>query len=269
VKSFEKGGSVFEFMDETQQSGPVEPAGVPRTSLAARLMNVYVAPGEVFAEVKDSPPVTANWAVPMVIAMIAGIIYSLVVFSQPAILQGMKEAAEKPIQEQVAAGKKTQQEADKQIQGVEMFMTPTIMKAVGAGGSILGTSIWLFFCALIVWLIGRFGMQGEFSYMRAVEVAGLSAMISALGGIVGMLLAVIYGNTSMTAGPVLLVGHFDTHSRLHNILKALDVMTLWYLAVLSVGVGTVTGKGSGRAAVWIFGVWAVIVGGLIFLFVKP
>ena len=81
-------------------------------SLAARLTGVFAGPGEVFAEVKNSPSTSANWIAPLVIAMIAGIIYVMVVFSQPAVIQGMNEARDKQFQRQVAAGKMTQKQAD-------------------------------------------------------------------------------------------------------------------------------------------------------------
>jgi hypothetical protein len=119
------------FMDEIQQPGPGGQPVVPRMSLAARLTNVFVAPGEVFAEVKDSPPTPANWVAPMIIAMVAGIIYTMVVFSQPAVIQGMKEAREKQMQQQVAAGKMTQKQADAATEMAEKFMTPMVMKMVG------------------------------------------------------------------------------------------------------------------------------------------
>jgi hypothetical protein len=254
-------------MEEIQQSEPGEQPIASRTSLAARLTNIFVAPGEVFAEVKDSPPTPANWVAPIIIAMVAGIIYSMVVFSQPAIIQGMKEAREKGVQEQVTAGKMTQAQADKATEMAEKFMTPMVMKVVGIIFSVIGTGVGLFLSALFVWLIGRFGLKGQFGYMRAVEVVGLSMMISVLGIIISMLLAVIYGDPAMKPSPMLLLSHFDNHNRVHVLLAALDVTTLWYLAVLSVGLAQVTGKGFARAAVWIYGLWAFITVGMIWLFV--
>lgn len=241
-----------------QQSGPGEQPAAAQMSLAARLMNVFLAPGEVFAEIKDRPVVPANWVTPMILAMIAGIIYTMVVFSQPAVIQGMKETQEKALQERVTAGKMTQQQADAAAEMSGKFMTPTVLKLFGIGGSIIVTALWLFFCALIVWLVGRFGMHGGVGYMRAVEIMGLSLMISVLGAIIGMLLAVIYGSPAMTPSAILLVGHLDPHSKVHAYLGSLNVMTLWSLAVVSLGLGQVTGKGFARAAAWLYGIWAVL-----------
>jgi Yip1 domain len=253
----EKGRPTQFFMDDSQQSGA---AGQPvaETSLAARLMNVYVAPGEVFAEIKDRPVEAANWVAPMVLAVITGIIYVMVVFSQPAVMQGMKDAQDKAMQERVTAGKMTQQQADAATEAAGRFMTPTILKSLGILGVIFFSAGWLFFLALILWFVGWFGMRGQMSYLKMVEVVGLSTMISVLGGIVAMTLAVIYGSTLMTPSAILVAGHFDSHNLEHQVLASLNVMTLWYMAVLSVGLGQVTGKGFGRAALWIYGLWALV-----------
>jgi hypothetical protein len=255
------------FMDEIQQPISGGQPVVPRMSLAARLTNIYVAPGEVFAEVKDSPPTPANWVVPMIIAMVAGIIYTLVVFSQPAVIQGLKEARDKGVQKQVEAGKMTQKQADTAAEMAEKYMTPMVMKVIGIVFSVLGTGVWLFLSAFFVWLIGRFALKGQMGYMTAVEVTGLPMMITALGVIIAMLLAVIYGNPAMKPSPMLLLSHFDDHNRVHVLLAALDVTTLWYLAVLSAGLAQVTGRSFARAAVWIYGLWAFITVSIIWLLV--
>jgi hypothetical protein len=254
-------------MDETQRPGPGEQPAAPRMPLGARLTNIFVAPGEVFEEIKDSPPAPANWVVPMVISMVAGIIYVMVVFSQPAVVQGMKEAREKQFQKQVTAGKMTQQQADSAMEATEKYMTPMVMKVIGIVFSVLGTGVWLFLSAFFVWLIGRFALKGQVGFMRAVEVTGLPMMITALGVIIAMLLAVIYGNPAMKLSPMLLLSHFDDHNRVHVLLAALDATTLWYLAVLSAGLAAVTGRGFVRAAAWIYGLWAFFTVGLIWAFV--
>ena len=85
------GISVFKkfVMEESQPPSIPETPPPPSTSLFSRLTNVFVAPADVFDEIKSSKPTTANWIVPLVLAMIAGVIYTLVVFSQPAVIQKM------------------------------------------------------------------------------------------------------------------------------------------------------------------------------------
>src|SRR5438105_15167746 len=108
-------------MEEPQASLTTENPSPSATSLGTRLTNVFVAPAEVFDEIKVSPPTAANWAVPMAIAIIAGMIYTMVVFSQPGVLQNMRDAQEKKMQEMVATGKMTQAQADQSAQIAERF----------------------------------------------------------------------------------------------------------------------------------------------------
>jgi hypothetical protein len=237
---------------------PIQGAPTPTsTSLFSRLSNVFVSPGEVFDEVKSSPPQPANWIAPLVIAMIVGIIYTLVVFSQPAVIQQMQQAQEKKFQEMVDAKKMTQAQADKSVEAMQKFMNPAFMKIMGCAGSVVTSAGILFLVALVVWAVGLRALRGNFTYMKAVEVAGLATMIHVLGAIVAMLLAVIYGNMMITPGPVLLVSHFDPANVTHRILSALNVTSIWYVAVVSIGLAKLSGTTFAKAAVWLFGIWAV------------
>lgn len=85
-----------------------------------------------------------------------------------------------------------------------------------------------------------------------------------------MLLAIIYGDIYMNPGPILLVGHFDPDNKLHMVLSALNVMMIRYLAVISIGLGRLSGSGFVKPALWVFllwyGLWAVFALGLPMLF---
>ncbi len=235
-------------------------------SLTDRLMSVFVTPAEVFDEIKTSPPNSANWVVPLVCSMIVGIIYSLVVFSQPGIIQNMKDATEKKMEESVAAGKMTQKQADQAQETIGKIMSPTFFKVAGIVSSIFINTGLLFLVALIIWLLGKYGFHGDFGYLQAVETVSLAGMIYVMGGVVSMLLAVIYGNMSMTPGPVLLVGHFDPANKVHLILSAVNLISLWYVGVLALGLSRLSGGGFGKSALWLYGLWAVFTIGPICLF---
>ena len=96
-----------------------------------------------------------------------------------------------------------------------------VLRCFGIVGVLVMQPVMLFLTALIIWLIGRFCFHGDFSYMKGVEMVGLASMIAVPGSIIRTLLTVIYGNMSMTAGPVLLVSHFDATNRVHVLLSAL------------------------------------------------
>ena len=242
-------------MEGPESTIAAENATVPPTSLMSRLTNIFVSPSEVFDEVKTSPPVPANWIVPLSISMVVGIIFTMVVFSQPAVIQHMKDAQEKAMQQKVTDGSMTQQQADQALEVTQKYMTPSFMKVFGILGSIVASAFGLFLLASVLWLIGRFVLGGRFSYMKAVEVTGLAMMIGALGSIVTMCTVVIYGDMSMTPGPILLVGHVDAGNKVHALLSALNVMSIWNLAVLSIGAARLSGTGILKPVICIFGFW--------------
>lgn len=253
-------------MEETPPPPSLETPEVPSTSLLNRLTNVFVSPTEVFDEIKTSRPNSANWIVPLVMAMIAGIIYTLVVFSQPAVIHRMQEAQEKKFQDMVAAGKMTQQQADQTIAAVQKYMSPGFMKLMGCLGSLFMNVITLFLIALVFWLVGKRAFHSDLNYTRSLEAVGVSMMINVLGIIVAMLLAVIYGNIFMTLGPALLVSHFDAGNKVHRILSALNLTSLWYVAVLSLGLARLTGASFLKSAAWLYAIWATLTLGPILIF---
>ncbi|MEO6033779.1 MAG: YIP1 family protein [Verrucomicrobiota bacterium] len=245
-------------MEEPSAPQILENPPATPSSVIARLTNVFVAPGEVFDEVKTSKPTPANWIVPMILSMIVGIVYTLIVFSQPAITQRIQQAQEKKFDEMVASGKMTRAQADQTLATVEKFMGPGFLKISGSVGAVFFTAALLFFTALIFWVIGRRALGGNFTYMKAVEAVGLSCIINILGTLISMMLAVIYGNIMMTFGPALLVSHFDATNGIHRALSVLNGPSLWYVTILSIALSRFTGASFGKEALWLFGIWALL-----------
>jgi len=181
----------------------------------------------------------------------------------------MKESHDKKAEEfqhSVATGRMTQQQADGARAWLDKLTDPSFIKVVGAFSSIIGNVVALLLPAWVVWLMGRFLFHARFSYMQAAEIAGLALMISALGGIINLLLGVIYGTVSMNAGPILLVSHFDQANRIHQLLRALSLPSLWYVAVLSIGTARLSNVSFWKAAACLFALWAVLALGPIWLF---
>jgi hypothetical protein len=222
-------------------------------SLGGRLMNVFVAPGEVFDDVKNRPHDPANWLVPALASIIVGIVFTFVVFSQAQIIQGMREMQEKQMQQMVDKGKLTRQQADQAMAMSEKFTGPTAMKVFGIVGSIIGVTMKLTLIALLIWAIGNLVFKTQFGYGKAMEIVGLSAGISVVDAVIRMLLAVIYSNPSMSLGPVLLVGHFDPQNKVHMLLAWLDVFLFWQLGVWSLGLARLSGRSFTKSLIWLAG----------------
>jgi hypothetical protein len=242
-----------------------EPSGVlpaPATSLAGRLMNVFAAPGDVFSEVKTAAPSVANWLVPAILFMVLSWLSAALIFSQPAIRQQISELSTKAIDRQVEKGKLSGAQAEQARAAAEKF--GRVGSEIGAVvGPVFAAFISPFFGGLILWLVGSFALKGPFPYMKAVEVAGLSNMILALGVIVKTLLILITGNLFASTSLALAVKDFDPQNSVHSLLTMMDVMVLWLLTVRSIGLARLSGASVGKAALWIFGIWIAFTGAII------
>jgi hypothetical protein len=227
-----------------------------------RLTNMIVSPGEVFDEVRAVARDNSNWVAPLALSMIAGFAYIMVMYSQPQILQQIHEAQQQSIQKMVDQGKITQQMADQQLEIAGKFTTGTVLKIFGILSILIMTPCMFFFMGLIVWLLGVKLFKGEFHYMKAVEAVGLCQVISILSMVVRTLLTVIYGDAGMTLGPILFVGHFDRHNPLHVFLSTCNVLDIWWLIVMALGLSKLSGAGFLKCALWGFGLW-------LFLLVLP
>lgn len=236
------------------ESAETPPEGQPM-SLGTRLINVFAAPGELFAAVAASRFSLANWLVPAFLVGLVGAIAALVIFSQPALVQEVREMQDREIQKRVDAGKMPP-EAAEQARQVMQGIGLTIMRvaaAVGAGVAAVVGPLWWGF---VGWLVARLAFRAPLGYLRAVEVAGLASLVSILGALVGMFMAVGFGR--LMAGPHLgvLVSEFDVSNRLHLALAAVNVFSLWQVALLGLGLSRLIQRPFVPVGVAVFAVWA-------------
>lgn len=225
-------------------------------SLGSKLANVFAAPGEVFESVKSTPPKHANWAVPVIITAVFGILFTLVVFSQPTVQSQMREQQEKRFMEQVQQGKMTREQAD---QAMQRMPAPgsTIWLVFGSAGVAVVQFVTLFFVALVMWLVGKFAFKKAVGYLKVLEAVGLSTLINALGTIITMLLIIVMGSFYATPSLALAISEYDPSNHLHSLASSVNIFTLWYLAVLSVGLGKIFEASTVKAALWVYILWAV------------
>jgi len=250
-------------MEEPENVAEVPNQSTSRTSLVSRLTNIYAVPGDVFEALKPAPHAVSNWLVPVVLACLVGVINVWVMFSQPAVQQQMREQQATKFEQMVDQGKITQKQADdiQSKMGDSQFL---IMKIAGSVGAVFVSFIWPFALSLPLWLLARWGYKTRIAYMKTVEMVGLCTMIGVLGGVVSMLLIVATGNMYATLGPALLIRDYDLGNKMHLVLSSLNLMTIWYIGVLCVGLSRLTGKSFMTAALWLYGSWAVLRAGIIF-----
>lgn len=227
-------------------------------SLPARLLNVFAIPSDVFEEVKKTPFSTANWLVPALLLILIGCIGARLVYSQPSIQQQMREMQDKVMDKMVEKGRLTKEQADRQRESGAVATSIGIY--VGPVFSALVTPFWW---GLLVWLLGTKLFKGDFEFMKAVEVVGLGNSIAILGSVVTTLLMVSLGSLGATPSPALLVKEYDPQKTSQALLQVPNVITIWVLAVRSIGLAKLSGARFMPAAIWVFGIWIAEVSFLI------
>ena len=217
-------------------------------SLSARLLNVFAVPGEVFAEVRAAPATVVNWLVPVLLMAAVGVVSVFIIFSQPNILQQLKEQQNKAFDQQVKAGKISQADAEKAQAVVEKFMGPTVLKLAGGIGAVVGSFVRVIWWGFVLWVLGRRFLKVEFDFVKGLEVAGLATMISVLGSVVAVLLIVNLERMGATPSLALAIKDFDATRKSHLFLGAANVFSFWFIGVVSVGLAKVAGVPFLRAA---------------------
>jgi len=250
------------------QKSPPNAPQPPAMSLAARLLNVFAIPGEVFDGVRTSRFCVGNWLWPALLSAVVGALTIIVVLSQPSVQRQMRELGEqqaKALDQQVKAGKVTQSEAN-QVQAITRWCTdPATLKTIGGMAAVLFNIVRVFWWAFILWLVGRVFLKVQLGYLKALEVAGLALMISVLGGVVALALTV--NLTRIFAAPSLALAAPDFEATRKNplLLGAASVFSFWLVGVLSVGLARLARVPFLRAAWFVFAFWVIQESLLVFM----
>ncbi len=220
-------------------------------------MNVLAAPGEVFDEIKTAPQCTSNWLVPALLSAFIGVLSTIVLFSQPAIIQQIHEQQTKVFEDQVSAGKMTRTDADQAEAMTEKFGGPTTMMISGSIGAVVVSFARVFWWAFVLWFLGLVFLKTKLNYLKALEVAGLASMIALLGAIITLLLSVSFGKI-VAPSPALLISHFNPKNVLHLALAAMNLFSLWLVGVLAVGLSRLSGARFSKALGLTGGFWLTL-----------
>jgi hypothetical protein len=243
-------------MDQEQTT--VQPSPPKETSTFSKLMNIFVAPGEVFESIKAGPKKSGLWAIPCLLAIVISIIFVLVVFSDPAIQSQMQEITEKQVESRIAQQNLSPQQAEAARQQAASMMGGPIGKVFGIVGAIVYTIGTLLVVSLVLLVLSKSVFKTPTTYGKTLEIVGPSLMTNfVLGSIVSMLTILAMGSIHATPGLALAISNFDPDNKLHVLLSSVNVFTIWYLAVLSIGLGKLANVKTAKAAIWVFGLWIV------------
>ena len=232
----------------------------PAMSFAARLLNVFAIPGEVFAGVKAGRVCVWNWLVPALLLTTVAVLTAVVVVSQPAVQRQMRELTEQQatiLEKQVKAGNVKQAEADRVVALTRAITAPASLMLLSSLAAGVFGGVRVFWWAGVLWLLGRMFLKVRVGYAKALEVAGLALMISVLGGIVKVLLMVNLPKLFATTDLALAVSDFDAARKSPLLLGTENIFSFWLIGVLSGGLAKLAGVPFMRAAWFVFACWVI------------
>jgi hypothetical protein len=227
-------------------------------SLVARCVNMLALPGDVFDAIRAVPVRAANWLVPTLLLLAVSWTGTALILSQESFRHQLTELQEKAMDKQfnklVSQGKLTREQADRardSAMGIARMSTSIGTMISPAFTAFAGPFLW----GLILWLVGGKIWDGGFSYMKAVEVAGLANVIGVVHTVVRVLLVFATGNFFASPSLMLAVKDWDPQNPAHALLAFGNVMSVWSLSVLSLGLARLGNRPFWKAAVWVFGFW--------------
>ncbi len=251
-------------MEETPTVAvPAEAAAKPM-SFTEKLTNVFSAPGELFDNVRDTPPTASNWLIPLAIFLVIAIAMQQIIMHNPALVDQLKvqmtQKMDKQFEEQIKSGKMTPEQATQAREQAEAFTNPSapIFIAIMIGTLILFTPIVLFAMCLVYWMMGRSIMKAQAPYMKVVEVIGLVLFIGILESIVTTIMTVGLENLHATPSLALAVlGSFSADNKLHLLLSKVNVFTIWSLIVTGIGLGHLFRRDVPKVMALVFALWVL------------
>jgi cell division protein FtsB len=233
------------------------PAG-PGLSQMQRVTSIFSAPSKTFEDIKRG---NKSWWLPWVILAIFGYIFFAAVSSkvgmQTVVDNQMKLASEK------------QQEQMAQAPPEQRAMTAKISLYVTEGVFIAGPVFVLLVAAivsLVLWGTINFAFGGKASFGSIFAVwffASLPEVFKTLLGIV----AIYAGGTPETFNiknyaPTNIAAFLpvmETNKAVYALANSIDIVTIWSLILLGMGIAIVAGVKRSSGYIAVFGWWVIVV----------
>lgn len=205
-------------------------------SLPSRILQVFFSPGELFAALKGNPV----W---FAVLLVGGIMAAASVAFIPTDVW-----VEMTRTQMLEAGQEMPPGMDGAGAIVRIF-------AILGGGFFF--FVWAFLLTSIVTLVFSFLFGGEGSFRQFLSVVSHASIIMALGAVVVLPLRLAQGDPTVTLS-LGTFAFFLEEGYFLNVLKMLDLFSLWAYAVMAVGVTKMDPKRSLGFALSFFAAFALV-----------
>ncbi len=236
---------------------PVAPPPNPQ-SFFSRLIGVYFSPGETFQEIGRAPRVLIPLIVLALLTMTAVVVASQRISFEKVAMQRIDDA--------VAEGKLTAEQAEQQKEGTKKVMT-FIKPLIPVIAAITVIVMVLIIAGLAKLISSMMGIENTFKQILSVTAYSFLA-VSIVSGVLGT--ALLYLKpveeidpnnpvSSNVAALLAMVGVKGLPKFVNALLAFVDVFYIWKVALLGIGYAAVSRKLKSSTAMTYVGVGAVVI----------
>jgi hypothetical protein len=208
--------------------------------LHRRIFATFTSPGELFESFRAHAP----WFGPLVISTLVAVLLVAAVPEEVFVAQ-------------------TEGAVNRRGEPVAITSDPSEIARFGRYLGMLGVAvahpITAFVIAGVLALVFTVLAGGSAEYRQYLAVTTHALLIPALGGLVALVIQLAGGPADAPLSLALLAPGMEPDSALYLVLQALNVFTLWMIAVLALGVSTLNrGRSWGSAAAILLGAYLVL-----------
>jgi hypothetical protein len=239
------------------QSVAVAAPEAPGLSQWQRVVYTFTAPSKTFADIKRG---NKSWWMPFLILILIGYIF----FGAVTLKVGWGQVAENAIHMNPKSEEKMAQQPPEQ-RDMAMKITQYSMEGAFAASPIL-VMIFALVIAVVLWGTINFVFGGKATFGGVLAVwmyAALPGIIKSLLGSVVLFAGAAPESFNLANFAPTSVGAFlnplETNAALYKLASSLDVTTIWYIALMGIGLAIVAGVKRSSGYIAAFGWWALIV----------
>jgi hypothetical protein len=224
-----------------------------------KIIGLFTNPITTFERIARFPPKAIDWVIPLIVLMLLVVISNLAMMNNQEIAYQIKqkqiETSEKGINQAVAEGKMTKEQADAQMTRLEDYFNSPLAKILSTVGILVVLPIVFFIVTGFYFLFVKFALKGDGTYTSALVANGMTLYIGMINVILAGVLAFVFGRMLSDVSLASLV-NADKSGINGYLLSKLDVIAIWSLAIFSIAIAKMFKSATmGKYFGLVFGVW--------------
>ena len=244
-----------------------EPEEAARMSAFERLIGTLLSPGETFQDINRKP----NWLVPILLAIVFSLAGNLIIFKRikPDWEKIAREQVEKSLESQ---GKTMSDLPEQQREAINnrIKMSSKISPIITIAGPFF-LPIVMAILALLFWGVTTImGEQTTYKKVFSLTAHAFSVVLIIVQTLLGVLVVFLRNPEDIditkgiaTTNPGMLMPQ-GTSPILTSLFTRLDILSIWFLVLMSIGLAAVCRKMKvGKAAAIVFGLWTLYIIGAV------